>query len=400
MAPAKLRIWIDATTVTSQKDGLSQYIINLLQHLPAAALDTFAFTVLLNKNLQRPELFDAITQNRLAVIETTIAHIGPKRDWDMYWFLRKHRQSYDLFHSTSNQYPLVLKKGIATVHDITFKNYPRYFDGPRLRRKLAHWYQHLVIKTALQKAKAVIAVSDATRSDLLQHYNYIPSIAQKTKVVHEGWEHVACATDEVVQNLPQNYLLYVGSTRWHKNMYNLLVAFGEASKKIQQPLTLVLCGNKEKLSRRERALIATINADGEKVICKGFVTAGELHYLYSKANACILPSLAEGFGLPMLEAFYYQKPLLCSNTACFTEVAGNAALTFNPHDVADMTRVLVQYCEHPTIITALIAKGTEQLQRFSWIQMAASTVALYKKVLQVQDGATTPPISNPVYAAG
>ncbi|HMI77837.1 MAG TPA: hypothetical protein VK484_03545, partial [Ferruginibacter sp.] len=109
----KKKILIDATTVVEKKDGLSQYIISLLEHLPAGAFDTFDFLVLISKGNKRRELWDVLRTGKFRIIEANISPIGPKRDWDMFFFLKKHKHIFDLFHSTSNQYPLSLKNGIA-----------------------------------------------------------------------------------------------------------------------------------------------------------------------------------------------------------------------------------------------------------------------------------------------
>ncbi|MGB4935520.1 MAG: hypothetical protein WBO30_00785, partial [Ferruginibacter sp.] len=92
----KKRILIDASTVTSQIDGLSHYIINLIKYLPEPSFAFFEYTVVINKGLQRNALTDLLTDSRIAVIEAKIASIGPKRDWDMYWFLRKYKKQFDL----------------------------------------------------------------------------------------------------------------------------------------------------------------------------------------------------------------------------------------------------------------------------------------------------------------
>jgi hypothetical protein len=123
----KKNILIDATTVTSQVDGLSHCIINLIKYLPAQSFDKFNYTVLINKGVKRKLLTELFYSTQINIIEAKIAPIGPKRDWDMFWFLLKYKKKFDLIHITSNNYPLALKNGVSTIHDITFK---KYFDNP------------------------------------------------------------------------------------------------------------------------------------------------------------------------------------------------------------------------------------------------------------------------------
>jgi glycosyltransferase involved in cell wall biosynthesis len=385
MPSKKFSILIDATTVTHHKNGLSQYIISLIAHLPASALQRFDLMVLLNKNIDRPDLQAAIKAQGIKTLVANIATIGPRRDWDMFWFLRRHKHRFHLFHSTSNQYPLLLKNGVATVHDITFK---KHFNIPWWSFKLAQRYLHLVMGNATKAATAIIAVSQATQNDLLKTYNPNGTIGPKITVIHEGWEHTKA--------LPANknsgpgdtntspYLFYVGSTRRHKNIFNLLRAFQDAAPLLAQKIDLVLCGDIKNLDKQERKLIAQLNKNEQRVICKGMVPEAALENLYQNADAVIFPSLSEGFGIPILEAFYFNKPLLCSNTSSFPEIAGDAALYFNPHDTADIAQAIRHFYSHPTIAAELSAKGQERLQHFSWNKMAQETVAVYEKTEQYQ----------------
>ena len=163
----KKKILIDASTVTSQLDGLSHYILNLIKYLPEASFEIFDYSVLINKGLQRKAITDQLSDPRIQVIEAGIAPIGPKRDWNMFWFLSKHQKDFDLVHITSNNYPFALKKGVCTIHDITFK---KFFDSPPFTFNLAQFYMDRVIRNALKKAKAIITVSQATKNDLVETY--------------------------------------------------------------------------------------------------------------------------------------------------------------------------------------------------------------------------------------
>lgn len=386
MTSRKFRILIDATTITDQKDGLSQYIISLIAHLPEEAKEVFEFIVLRNKKMRRKDLLDAIVLKNLQTIETSIAHIGPKRDWDFFWFLQKHKKQFDLFHSTSNQYPFFLKNGIATFHDITFK---KYFNTSWKSLKLAPVYLNIVVKNAIRKSAAVIAVSESTKNDLISSYMLNTTIQNKITVIHEGWEH--CLEDhsrDIPVPLPalkQPYLFYVGSTRRHKNIFNLLKAFYLVTKQLQLPVNLVLCGNSNNIGDEEKKLISIINSHGERVIFKGFVSGAELKVLYHNSDAFIFPSIAEGFGIPILESFSYKKPLLCSNTSSFPEIAGNAAIYFDPFSVQDMARAIVFFYQNPGLRQELIEKGNKRLTHFSWKKTTLETVEVYQKALLVNN---------------
>ncbi len=378
----KKRILIDASTVIEKKDGLSQYIISILNNIPQQSFEEFHFMVLINKGVLRKELWKVIGTGKFEIIEEKIAPIGPKRDWDLLFFFRKYKNKFDLFHSTSNQYPLFLKNGIATVHDITFK---KYLDSKWWTFNMASRYLNLVIKKSLTNATAVIAVSQFTKNDLVQQFDLDVKRAEKISVIYEGWEHlIKEEEDEIDNSLPQlgSYLFYVGNTRVHKNIKNLLKSFAIASKKLPSNIKLVISGDESFLSKEDKAVVSEINQSKQRIVFTGFVSKAVLDHLFKNAAAFIFPSLYEGFGIPVLEAFYFKKPILCSNVTSLPEIAGDAALYFDPEQPENIAEVILHFFNNREIENDLVLKGTERLKLFSWKKAALETVALYRSVLK------------------
>jgi glycosyltransferase involved in cell wall biosynthesis len=378
----KYRILIDATTIIEKKDGLSQYIISLLNNFSEEALDSYEISVLVNKGLQREEFWEVIKTRGYKTAVALIAPIGPKREWDMFRYLLKHKNEFDLFHSTSNQYPAFLKNGIATVHDITFK---KYLNSKWWTFNMGSRFLNFVIKNALKNAAAVIAVSEYTKKDLIENYKINLKDSEKIKVIYEGWEHLKdIKADESSESFPKikDYLFYVGTTRVHKNMKNLLKAFNIAIASLPKNTKLVVSGNETYLNEDDKATIAAINKDGERVLFTGFVSNSRLKYLFKNADAFIFPSLSEGFGIPVLESFYFKKPLLCSNTTSLPEIAGDAALYFNPESPENMAEVILQFFNNRKIEAELIEKSAERLKLFSWKKAASETLELYREILK------------------
>jgi len=380
----KKRILIDATTVIEKKDGLSQYIISLLDHLPREAFEIFDISVLINKGVKREALWAVLHTGKFKVIAASIAPIGPKRDWDMFWFFRKHKKDVDLFHSTSNQYPLCLKGGIATVHDITFR---KYLDSSWWSFNMAKRFLNRVIKNALYQAAAVIAVSNATKMALIESYHLDKRQQDKIKVIYEGWEHLVkedteTAPDTVYQDRGK-YLFYVGTTRVHKNMKNLLRAFLIAKPSLPEYINLIVSGNETYLDKEEQQIINKLNEAGKRVFFTGFVSKHELEHLFRNAGAFIFPSFSEGFGIPVLEAFYFNKPVLCAAATSLPEIAGDAALYFDPADPAAIAATILYFYDNPKVWSCLVTSGQKQLELFSWTKTAAETLSLYKNTLGV-----------------
>ncbi|HUS03579.1 MAG TPA: glycosyltransferase family 1 protein [Chitinophagaceae bacterium] len=375
----KKKVLIDATPVTSLVDGLSHYIINLIKYLPGQSFNEFEYTILINKGLTREEFTSFLATGKYKILERKIAPIGPKRDWDMFWFLVKYKKKFDLIHITSNNYPFSLGKGICTIHDITFK---RYFDHPKYSFNLATTYMNAVIKRCLKKSTAIIAVSNSTKNELLKWYGLSEKKQNKIRVVYQGWEHllkydaVECIDKFTISN---QYLFYLGTTRIHKNISHLLTAFKLSVPHIPAHKKLAISGSSKYLKKEDKILLREINDKGPRIIFTDYLSNECVEKYFKNADAYILPSLSEGFGIPILEAFYYQTPVLCSNTTSLPEVAGNAALYFDPYDPEDIANAIIKFYNEPVISQKLIAAGNEQLKKFSWTKTAAETVEIYRK---------------------
>lgn len=377
----KKRILIDATPVRSLVDGLSNYIINLIKYLPEESFNEFEYTVLIYKGLVREDLTSFLSSGKYKVLEKKIAPIGPERDWDMFWFLLKYKKKFDLIHITSNNYPFSLGKGICTIHDITFK---RYFDHPKYSFNLATVYMNAVIKHALKKSTAVIAVSNSTKKELIKWYHPDKQKQDKIKVIYEGWEHLkeyknndACTDKFPVSN---EYIFYLGTFRIHKNISNLLKAFRLSLAAIPAHKKLAISGGSKHLQLDDQKLLKEINSSGERVVFTGYLTNECVEEYFRNADAYILPSLSEGFGIPILEAFYYDIPVLCSNTTSLPEVAGNAAIYFDPYDPADIAKAIIKLYNDPSLSLKLIEEGKQQLKQFSWSKASKETVDVYKTI--------------------
>lgn len=378
----KFKIIIDATTIRKKQDGLSQYIIGLINNLPASSFEEFEFILLINPGVDREELCAALQSGKFTILTKKISFIGPKRDWDMFWFLLKNKNKFHLFHSTSNQYPFFLKNGIATIHDIIFS---KYLDAPWWTFNFAKNYLHRIIKNSLFKSAAVIAVSAATKNELSAQYKLSSKINNKIHVIYEGWEHLLLekADKEILPLVKSfgNYLFYVGGSRVHKNLSGLISGFIVARDKLPVNIKLIISGDIQYIKPEDKKLVNEVNKDGEKIVFTGFVSNGALQTIFKNADAFVFPTFHEGFGIPVLESFYFKKPLLCSNTTSLPEIAGDAALYFDPANPADIAKTIIFFYNNPDIWQSLIEKGQERLRLFSWKITGEKTIALYKEIL-------------------
>ncbi|MCS6267369.1 MAG: glycosyltransferase family 4 protein [Vampirovibrio sp.] len=188
-------------------------------------------------------------------------------------------------------------------------------------------------------------------------------------------------------NIPESapYLLTVGTLFYpHKNVAFAIRNFLEICDKqsIADDFVLVLCGGKRKFTAEVEALFLKHSAHRHRVIVTGYVADADLSALYSGATGFVLPSLYEGFGLPVLEAMQCGTPVLCSNTASLPEVGGDAALYASPTDGTEFQQQIVTLLNNPELRQQMVKKGFEQAKKFSWEQSAKDTLVVYRKAYE------------------
>lgn len=343
-------------------DGLSQYILNVVSRLPERADRQYHVVV---RPGECPESYCAQwKQEGMEVMTAPIDPIGPKREWQFRRWLRAQR-TFDAALAPSNQYPIALDiPTVYVVHDVIYERFPEQLG--RLAPLKRAWL-HFNVAKGLQQAAAVVAVSAFTKSEILRFHP--TANADKIKVVYEGWEHLQAHCGQAPVTLPfGEYVLYIGSSRGHKNLQGLLDAMETAAGRLPDGTGLVIAGDDRMLNAAQRKKIDALRG---KVVTTGWLSQEALNTYYMHARAVIFPSLCEGFGIPVLEAFWFGKPLLVSNTSSLPEVAGDAAVYFDPMKPAEMADVIVRAMQMTEQEQAtLVQRGKARLQAFSWQKTA------------------------------
>ncbi|WP_041611367.1 glycosyltransferase family 4 protein [Treponema primitia] len=277
------------------------------------------------------------------------------------------KAKYDIIHPTYyDPYILKLKKTnriplIIDVHDMIYEKFPKNFRNPQ---KVINNKRKYFIR-----ADKIVATSEKTKEDLLSIYSDIPE--NKIVVIYRG-------NTFPVNNIEQEkerYLLFTGSRHGYKNFNNFIIAIAPLMNKYN--LKLICTG--QKFSNKEMRLFENYKIEN-MVFCK-MVTDCELIELYRKASAFIFPSLYEGFGLPILEAFSSGCPIILSNSSCFPEIAGDAAEYFDPCSLEDMRVVIEKVITSSSLREQLISKGKERVKQFSWERCANETAQVYSSLL-------------------
>lgn len=282
-----------------------------------------------------------------------------------------------LYHATDFVLPPTLPttRTLLTVHDLSFVRVPESAQ-PSLKR-----YLDAVVPRSVRRADHVLADSQATKDDLIALYGTPP---EKITVLLSGVDaRFRRADDPGVRAKygihPRPYLFAVGTVQPRKNYRRLIQALARLRAQ-GHDIGLVIAGGRGWL---EDPIYAAIGEAGmtDFVHFIGFADDADLPALYSGAAACALPSLYEGFGLPVLEAMACGTPVLTSNVSSLPEVAGDAALTVNPTDLDAITAGLARLLNDMTLRETLVARGLQQAARFTWERAARTLMAIYSEVL-------------------
>ncbi len=261
------------------------------------------------------------------------------------------------------------RRAVVTIHDLGYLHYPEGRSS----------YLRLSTAWSARAAAHLIAVSEATRSDLVRALHVPPA---KIAVIHHGVdERFRLVTDPAAlgairerYGLVGPYVLYVGTLRPRKNLVRLVEAFARLSIG-EGRLWLVLAGRKGGLTDETLAAVKRLGLT-DRVLFTGYVPDEDAPLLMAGARLFVLPSLYEGFGLPVLEAMACGVPVVCANVASLPEVAGDAALLVDPTDVAALAEAMRQALTDTDLRRDLIARGFRQAARFSWDRCAAETLAV------------------------
>ena len=260
---------------------------------------------------------------------------------------------------------------VSVFHDLQHKRRPelfRWFDLP---------FWRFFLWQAARSSRRLIAVSQATADDLAHYY---PRTARKVRVVRHGVdERLREIAAERRQRTPEPFVLCVSTLHPHKNICRLLRAFAEYQKGWPR-WSLVLAGMKGFHANRVERLRRELGL-AESVIVTGWIPREEIYDLYRRASAFIYPSTFEGFGMPVLEALAAGVPTACANIAPLREVAGMAAVYFDPLDVEAIFARLLDITQDGELRQCLSRDGPERAARFSWEKAAWETLETLREAV-------------------
>lgn len=383
-----MKIGIDARMYS--QSGIGRYTRNLIEQLQKLDSKNEYFIFL------RKEDFDSVnfkignpstgSGDNFKKVVADFSWYGITEQLRMPKLLNKY--NLDLMHFPHFNVPVFYSgKFIVTIHDLIHQNFKmqRASTHGKVIYEFKQFGYKAVLKNALIRSKKILVPSNYVQNQLIDK-GVNP---EKILVTPEAVDHKILNISKrltkqkalkIVQDLGVNgpYLFYVGNAHPHKNVEGLIEMFWKLQDKYKQ-LNLVLAGGDHYFWNKVKDSVA-VHPNSEKVIFTGSVTDEQLVALYKNAVSFVLPSFEEGFGIPVLESFASSCPVVSSNAGSLPEVAGDAALLFDPNNKDDIFEKIEDVLNSEKVRQDLIKKGLKRYIDFSWEKLAKQTLEVYDSV--------------------
>ena len=272
-----------------------------------------------------------------------------------------HTTDYQIY-SKRKEYPL-----IVTVHDLIHEIYHEEFGKKKDFRPK---------KKILEISDHIICVSQNTKRDLMRYYDVDE---KKVSVVYHGNTFQNFIHNKKNPIFQFKYFLYVGGRKRYKNFFSVIEAF-KKNKQIYNEYKIICVGGGKFLESEKKKLIEN-DFDLRKIIFLDRTDDNDLFNLYKNATALIYPSFYEGFGMPIIEAMSLGCPVISSNTSSLTEVFGDAAISFSPSSIKELTNNLEKIAFDDDLKRKVIDLGYKQSKKFTWERCIDKTLTIYNKVI-------------------
>ena len=369
-----MKILYDHQAFTMQKyGGVSQYFIELYSHLYTMDTIQLEISVLYSENSYYQKLF----HQRSIFSEKTI--LGQYLNFGKYIIINKinecnskkqiTKENFDIFHPTYYD-PYFLKylntkPYVLTVYDMIHELFPDMLK----RNKIS-----IQKKKVIDCATKIIAISENTRTDIIKFYEIDPN---KIEVIPLATS-LHMQNPDISLNLPQKYILFVGNRWSYKNFIFFIKSI--SSLLFKEKNLFMVCAGGDFFSYAEQSMLDELKIRS-KVLHVTIKSERTLAQLYRKATLFVFPSLYEGFGIPVLEAFSCGCPVAASNCSSLPEVGGDAVNYFDPYNSDSIKNVIEDILYNRAVQDSLRFRGFQRLKLFSWEKTALKTKKVYDNLL-------------------
>jgi glycosyltransferase involved in cell wall biosynthesis len=372
-------IVVDARMLLPYQTGVGSYLMGLASGL-CSSPGNHQVEFWLQAGLPVDHPVWSLGNERLILRRSTISHMSLSQHWVIPAELRRRKP--DLFHYPHFDLPWgVPGPVIATIHDLKYIARPDFF--PRMG-KTKRLVMLAMMRHTVRRAQRVIAVSESTRRDVI---GWLGAEPERVRVISEGVDPIYFERSTQVEldclleryRLAQPYFLFVGERRPHKNLVGLLNAYQDFCRSISRPYLLVIAG-KRYAEYTEPERLAEELGVSQSVRFLEYVPQADLPLLYQGAEAFILLSHYEGFGIPVLEAMASGVPVVVARNTALPEVVGEAGLQVPADEPQEVAEALRRLTSGDSLRQDFIYRGLARAQQFNWVRCARETLALYQEV--------------------
>lgn len=365
-----MKVLIDAHMLGEQEGGNETYIAGLLAGFEAlGASADVAVTALLSPTFPAPGTRHVGTARLRGGAPRRMLHGLPAAC---------RATGADLLHVTYNAPPFGACPTVVSVHDVLYRRFPAYFS-PRVRLLL-----NTLLPLSMLRARAVLTLSEASRREIEHFY---PFVRERIAVI-------GLAPGPVAQTPPDEtgaaqylagspFVLAVGTVQPRKNIARLIEAYIEVRRRGVEGVRLLIVGR----SRWQGSAIQRLAQESpcrDEIVFTGYLSDAIVAALYRRCAAFVYPSLAEGFGLPVLEAMACGAPVITSDRSALPEVAGDAALLVDPTSVPALSAALERVLRDEGLQAQLRANSARRAAQFSWRRVAEETLGVYRQAVRLR----------------
>lgn len=355
-----MRIAIDAAQAAKdKKTGIEYFSFKLINNILKFDKKN-SYTVLSNKPIK-------FSSNNYKLI-----YKDKSRLWNKFYLpLLLLKGKYDIFLEPGNSLPSYAPKNSFTfIHDLGFRHFPKTYS---INNRLL---QESALKNAVKRAKGLFFLTDHAKADFRVFY---PNFRRRMEVVGLGIDEHRFNKHSSSRPIKDKYILYIGRIEKKKNISNLIKSFAILKKDRSFNYKLVL-GGKPGYGYKDIKKIIDKHKLSNDILLTGYIKDKDLPAYYYFADLFIFPTLYEGFGIPILEAFASNTPVACSKSSSLPEVAGKGAEYFNPENPKEIVRVIKKIIKSTQLRKKLIAEGTKQLSRYSWQKSAKIVINTFNSL--------------------
>ena len=385
-----MNIGIDGHFVTRlPRRGIGIYSLNLIRHLVAEYPQHEFFIYIRHSDEER-----ILPLLKNVHIRQLSAFTDPF--WEQVMLpLAIKRDNVDILHSLGNTAPLFVSnkiKKILTLHDVMFLQNSDLFPTPKTwYQRMGRLYRILISPRSAKNSDAIITVSNFSKLDIAK---LIPGLLlPKIHAIHSAGDPIFADLNtklnssreiNTIEKSKSPFILCLGADDPRKNTYRTILAYLKLIEDKQIAEHLIVVGYKNWQSSNSYRLVVKANAI-DRVHFLPYIQVDDLISLYINAQFFLYPSLYEGFGFPLLEAFSSGCPVIASSTTSIPEVGGDAPIYIDPLNVEELTSAMKKLINNPELRATLVARGLNRSSDFSWEATAMNTMNVYKACLEFKN---------------